>query len=668
MSCQYLEVNLGYKFTLLSQGKIFKGEINMKKIKVMRDSKSFKNKKEIYMDELVRRMKLNEAEATVEATVEEIANLIIDGYAIRPAVLEGGACKENWKSQQMFMLDIDNDKEKGGKDYKFIDIQSAYEYFKSLGITPVFIYKSYSYSEAENKIKFRMVFVTNQEITNVEIRKKLQATLMGLLDDVGNTDIRCKDENRVFLGTSHREILYSDFEAEIDAQEIISKYWKDNYRKFVSDIAKTKKDKNNVDKSPTGNSYSNDSRICTNLDYIKAKDYESLHTVLGIPEGEPEEISSFDKIEPQVLLGVEKYDSFLCPIHEERHPSASIIYDKEKDMYVFCCPHDADMPMATPIYLIQLILDCSKFDACEFISKALNVTSIGYRWMVSQRKILMERLHMIETFEIQCISDKIPLDKDVFQFTKALINIMLEKLDYNYKNKNEEYVLRISRIELMSIMQERGIVKCKDKDSLGNKVAYLALLGIIDKVSIRDLSEWTCNILRKKKQADNKNTDEDTKREQLLLHIPVYDTDKIKEITDSSIRLKEIGFSSSNTSQKVVESLTDAEGVLKVYPELYDCKEKLRFYCNIEFLLKKHYKVMRYIKKEIERKGYVLQQELCDKGFLKKEKISRINEILILLENEHFVRRGINADVKKMFPELEVLKGSNNKIIVKRTN
>lgn len=77
---------------------------------------------------------------------------------------------------------------------------------------------------------------------------------------------------------------------------------------------------------------------------------------------------------------------------------------------------------------------------------------------------------------------------------------------------------------------------------------------------------------------------------------------------------------------------------------------------------------MRYIKKEIERKGYVLQQELCDKGFLKKEKISRINEILILLENEHFVRRGVNADVKKMFPELEVLKGSNNKIIVKRTN
>lgn len=65
---------------------------------------------------------------------------------------------------------------------------------------------------------------------------------------------------------------------------------------------------------------------------------------------------------------------------------------------------------------------------------------------------------------------------------------------------------------------------------------------------------------------------------------------------------------------------------------------------------------------------YVLQQELCDKGFLKKEKISRINEILILLENEHFVRRGVNADVKKMFPELEVLKGSNNKIIVKRTN
>ena len=214
----------------------------------------------------------------------------------------------------------------------------------------------------------------------------------------------------------------------------------------------------------------------------------------------------------------------------------------------------------------------------------------------------------------------------------------------------------------------KKIVKCKDKDSLGNKVAYLALLGIIDKVNIRDLSEWTCNILRKKKQADNKNTEEDTKREQLLLHIPVYDTDKIKEITDSSILLKEIGFSSSNTSQKAVESLTDAEGVLKVYPELYDCKEKLRFYCNIEFLLKKHYKVMRYIKKEIERKGYVLQQELCDKGFLKKEKISRINEILILLENEHFVRRGVNADVKKMFPELEVLKGSNNKIIVKRTN
>ena len=59
-----------------------------------------------------------------DLTPKEIVSYIQRGHSVSPAVMDGKGCKaENWISQQLFMVDIDNDK----SDKPVLSVSNALE-------------------------------------------------------------------------------------------------------------------------------------------------------------------------------------------------------------------------------------------------------------------------------------------------------------------------------------------------------------------------------------------------------------------------------------------------------------------------------------------------------------------------------------------------------------
>ena len=121
----------------------------------------------------------------VDIKIENLADALVNGATFKPAVLVGGNKAENWYQQQLFGLDFDDG----------IRIEEAYNKVSSLGITPCFMYTTFSHKEEHHK--FRMIFCNDTVITDGDIRDRLQATLMGV---IGGIDEVCFNRDRLFFG------------------------------------------------------------------------------------------------------------------------------------------------------------------------------------------------------------------------------------------------------------------------------------------------------------------------------------------------------------------------------------------------------------------------------------------------------------------------------------
>lgn len=154
-----------------------------------------------------------------EIRIEDLADALCHGASFKPGYLQGGNKAENWTQQQLFGLDFDNGTQ----------IEDTYNKVISLGLTPCFMYTTFSHSE--EKHKFRMVFCNDVVITDGNIRDRLQATLMGV---IGGIDEVCFNRDRLFFGGKGKIVLHPSYNSRINAENVISAYWKDEYEQYIS--------------------------------------------------------------------------------------------------------------------------------------------------------------------------------------------------------------------------------------------------------------------------------------------------------------------------------------------------------------------------------------------------------------------------------------------------
>ena len=131
-----------------------------------------------------------------EISISNLADALCHGASFKPGVLAGGNRSENWVEQQLFGLDFDDG----------IKIEDAYNKVISLGITPCFMYTTFSHKEEHHK--FRMIFCNDSVITDGKLRDRLQATLMGI---VGGIDEVCFNRDRLFFGGKGQTVIHPDY-------------------------------------------------------------------------------------------------------------------------------------------------------------------------------------------------------------------------------------------------------------------------------------------------------------------------------------------------------------------------------------------------------------------------------------------------------------------------
>lgn len=135
---------------------------------------------------------------------------ICSGYTFTPAALNGTTA-DSWESQALWCVDIDND------DGHLLTPSEAVEIMAAAGISPLFIY--YSFSHTPEKPKFRIVVMTTETVTDPG---KAQRMREGLLSLFPGSDKACADAARMFLGTNKgMAVDYTGYTVPADALEAL---------------------------------------------------------------------------------------------------------------------------------------------------------------------------------------------------------------------------------------------------------------------------------------------------------------------------------------------------------------------------------------------------------------------------------------------------------------
>ena len=143
---------------------------------------------------------------TTYKDVKEIGIEILRGKTCIPSAIKGKA-DQNWRRQQVFLLDFDNKYE--GIDLnesstKYVTEKQILEYCKSIKLLPTIIYNTFSHTEKQHK--FRLVFIFEKEITDIKIAKKVQMLLLEKFKRF-NPDMSKKNLSDMYFRSEKRFVI-----------------------------------------------------------------------------------------------------------------------------------------------------------------------------------------------------------------------------------------------------------------------------------------------------------------------------------------------------------------------------------------------------------------------------------------------------------------------------
>ncbi len=444
-----------------------------------------------------------------DITIENLADALVNGATFKPAVLVGGNKAENWYQQQLFGLDFDDG----------IRIEEAYNKVSSLGITPCFMYTTFSHKEEHHK--FRMIFCNDTIITDGNIRDRLQATLMGV---IGGIDEVCFNRDRMFFGGKGQIVLHPDYEARINAESIIEKYWNDDYEQYISNAKpKSKKKKSSAafskskDKANTDKEYV---ALVDNTDAISTLNVSLLQERLGIEgdllgtdrrrysllvptqspaddvnerfvdgvyqfQSEAEMYQYINSLDLQEYLGVSN-GTFCCilPTHEDNKPSAHIyITDDGTQIYkCFGCNQ-----ARTIISITEQLAHCRRSEAINFIKKVYKIDYKPSEWVEQQRQLMIDSALYLDSEEFK---ETFPQINKLIRTRKTDIQKILMHMT---KYVSDGLQLDGKPLFFSSIPNLMKVCERNSKPKMSQSITLFALLNMLNKVELNCIPEEELN-------------------------------------------------------------------------------------------------------------------------------------------------------------------------------
>ncbi len=188
---------------------------NEKLIKITLDNKSYKEKPTA--EEVAKiQTRFKNQNLVKEVNINDLLKYIGEGHTIIPAVMNGGTTKDCWIEQQLFEVDIDNE-----KDGDMVKPEDIIKSLNGSGIHPFAYYKSFN--DSINKPKFRLLFKTEKPISEVG---KAEFIIKTLVNYIPQSDEACTNVSRLYYGTNSndKEVVLIDINAIITIEDVLRIY------------------------------------------------------------------------------------------------------------------------------------------------------------------------------------------------------------------------------------------------------------------------------------------------------------------------------------------------------------------------------------------------------------------------------------------------------------
>ena len=537
----------------------------------------------------------------VNITIENLADALVHGASFKPGVLAGGNKAENWVEQQLFGLDFDDG----------IRIEEAYNKVISLGITPCFMYTTFSHKEEHHK--FRMIFCNDAAITDGNIRDKLQATLMGI---VGGIDEVCFNRDRLFFGGKGKIVLHPDYDTRINAESIIEKYWNNDLEQYISNSkpkSKKKKDstaacKKNKDDNTAKEHYTYEN---LNVKAIKEHDIEYLRKVLAHDPIEFENKNEFwdyiySELDIAELIDIDNQKSFCCVLHDDHNPSANIFTTRNGVQKYRCCSENLTLNIKQ---LIELLGDFkSEYKAIQFIMNIYNLSIKESQWSIEQREnidLMISNITLNKFKELCPQADKnIRYAKDTFLMMLSIArnNVYSEK----FSNDDGEIVFFVTNKKLADYLGKGNSQKKIDKVS-----KYIKMLIYHDLIRILDDEQIPKELLFK--AIKYSGIDKRQGNHVSFYAIPSWVIQQLSTIENNGVRWKGNGYRIAGISFDMFYRSEGFDVAASLYPQY---KKKKNEYGEIvnrtttKASDERTLKISEVILQCIQRKGYCTEKEV----------------------------------------------------------
>ena len=538
----------------------------------------------------------------VNITIENLADALVHGASFKPGVLAGGNKAENWIEQQLFGLDFDDG----------IRIEEAYNKVISLGITPCFMYTTFSHKEEHHK--FRMIFCNDTVITDGNIRDKLQATLMGT---IGGIDEVCFNRDRLFFGGKGHTVLYPDYDTRINAESIIEKYWNADFEQYISNAkpkSKKKKDSTAAGIKNKATDTAKERPIYENLNVkaIKEHDIEYLRKVLAHDPIEFENKNEFwdyiySELDIAELIDIDDPSPFRCVLHDDHNPSANIFTTQNGVQKYRCCSENLTLNIKQ---LIELLGDFkSEYKAIQFIMNIYNLSIKESQWSIEQREnidLMISNITLNKFKELCPQADKnIKYAKDTFLMMLSIArnNVYSEK----FSNDDGEIVFFVTNKKLADYLGKGNSQKKIDKVS-----KYIKMLIYHDLIRILDDDKIPKELLFK--AIKYSGTDKRQGNHVSFYAIPSWVIQQLSTIENNGVRWKEKGYRIAGVSFDMFYRSEGFDVAASIYPQY---KKKKNEYGEIvdrsttKASDERTLKISKAILQCIQRKGYCTEKEVA---------------------------------------------------------
>mgnify|MGYP003282204191 CR=1 FL=1 len=418
-----------------------------------------------------------------EISISELAEGLAKGCTFKPAYLKGTKSSD-WSQQQLFALDFDEG----------TTIMEELQRCKTLNLIPVFGYTSFSHTE--NHHKFRLVFCTEDVITDLVLRNQIQESLMQAFPSV---DQKCKDPSRLFFGG--KSLICQNYNARIQPDLLLSQY-----SGITSTSKKTHSTQNLKKNQPVQHTDQIDAIKHLNVNKLRGFMAEyplpNKKSYLTIGEGffyplpdnttrhfsSRKELSEFmNRLNLAQYLGVPLDSQFSCilPKHEDQNPSAHIYRTYNNTPIYKCFGCNAAYGI---VKLTSVLANCTEKQARQFIMDVYGICYEDPEWIKTKKKLITDGLEYLDTKEFR---KTYPSLSSLLRYRKHhYMDMCLYYMDYMVEELQYEDnpIFFTSYSKLKKIFE---ISPNRSNSDISKTLTLFSLLGIIQKLNESQIPQGT---------------------------------------------------------------------------------------------------------------------------------------------------------------------------------